>query len=414
MSMLVALLSTTPEILIPKLEKLAKRAKKMQLEWNWHQVDGVTYQQRYVPYRWAEDEFGSIEPTHWRMELVGAARIEVEALPRIAGCEFLARIEHTPAGNLVSKIGNVSVPEKYWTAQPICEHCKQSRNRRDTFLLNKLDNGVDAGNLIQVGRTCLADYLRSADPTKLLQEYIAIVSDAEPGSGGGVWMISTIDYVAAALSSVERRGYRKSSEPESTRSDASWICGTEPSDREVKKAWREAQPTPEQRERAEALIAWAQALTKGFDYEENLRIAAALPMATSRTQGLLASLPVAYAKANQELVKKQNPDREVDPGYFAPVKARVDATVTILRTISVPGDWGDKLLYVFRTAEGHDLVWFCSGSILRTADGAALTTGATVQLRGTVKRHELRKGRHQTVMIRCKVLSVPQATQGAA
>jgi len=163
MSMLVALLSTTPEILIPKLEKLAKRAKKMQLEWNWHQVDGVTYQQRYVPYRWAEDEFGSIEPTHWRMELVGAARIEVEALPRIAGCEFLARIEHTPAGNLVSKIGNVSVPEKYWTAQPICEHCKQSRNRRDTFLLNKLDNGVDAGNLIQVGRTCLADYLRSAD-----------------------------------------------------------------------------------------------------------------------------------------------------------------------------------------------------------------------------------------------------------
>ena len=80
------------------------------------------------------------------------------------------------------------VPGGKTVARLACEHCGQDRRRNDTYVLQS-----DSGAWKQVGRNCLADFLRSDDASGLA-EYAEILADIdefmsefedEPEGGGG-------------------------------------------------------------------------------------------------------------------------------------------------------------------------------------------------------------------------------------
>ncbi len=83
--------------------------------------------------------------------------------PRVDGWAFVARLEHTAAGNPMARApmfeSDESVDLSGWaTAGADCSHCRLDRKRKDTFLLQN-----EAGELRQVGSTCLEDFTRSTD-----------------------------------------------------------------------------------------------------------------------------------------------------------------------------------------------------------------------------------------------------------
>lgn len=97
---------------------------------------------------------------------------------------FLATVEHTQKGNIIRTVGNFDVPTRYYSSDPICEHCHSNRVRKDTFLVR---NTV-TGEIKQVGKSCLRDFTHgmNADVVASMMSYLTGLEEAEewkPSSG---------------------------------------------------------------------------------------------------------------------------------------------------------------------------------------------------------------------------------------
>jgi hypothetical protein len=181
-------------------------------------------------------------------------------------------------------------------------------------------------------------------------------------------------------------------------------------------AWKAGQLKKHHHERAAKVLAWLQTVCAGStnDYLSNLHVVSQLHHVTDRHAGLLASAPVAWARALEiELHKLQERESLPESQWLGAVKAKVEFTGTLLRTRDVESVYGTKTLYVFRTDEGSDVAWWCSGRRPRIATvdcyGPLIEAGDRVSVKGTVKAHETYQGRKQTTILRAKVTFVAAA-----
>ena len=325
--------------------------------------------------------------------------------PKVAGYTFVARVEHTPAGNILARcpVGAADVDlTKFNDVAPVCEHCNMSRARKDTFVVREDATGA----VRQIGRNCLADFIRDTDVEtalklwKLLHELT--VSDSEEsefgGGSGGCWNPSTVEFMAYAVASVATNGFRKSGEDRSTKSDISFLMGRCPriEDNYVgHMAWKRGQPTPEHTVRAQTVLAWCIAGDDSNDYLRNLRIAATLPN-VGRHEGLLASAPIAYAKHVEGLVAKKREAVEGPKGiHVGVVGKRMElGDLTVVRVRYTENEWGTKTILALEDASGNAITWFASGA-------RDLEAGAVLRsVRATIKEHGEYRGRPQTVVSR--------------
>lgn len=75
---------------------------------------------------------------------------------RYGNWTFVARIDHSnETGNIIRSVPNCEpIDERFRHSAPDCQHCNHRRKRRDTFVLRN-----ESGEMIQVGSTCLIDFL---------------------------------------------------------------------------------------------------------------------------------------------------------------------------------------------------------------------------------------------------------------
>lgn len=338
--------------------------------------------------------------------------------PRINGFEFQAALTHTAAGNLVSRAPGVETDLSGWReASPRCQHCGLDRNRGETFVLK-----APTGELVQIGRNCLVDYIGTTDVAQAVQLWKALQEfegglgeDGEYGFGGG-WVCPTTpeELVTAALASVRRRGFVKTtSDGQSTRGHAEWILGPEPkyderrgwADRDE---WRACQPTEAQRAEAKAMIEWALASTDSSDYMFNIRVALQQRTLIQRSSGLLASLPVAYDKHLGKLQERK--ERPKAGPHVGTVGQRIDVKVVVKFEMMLAADPDrrfsvSKALLIMVDENNSAYKTFASGQLKRVED---LKEGEWY-LRGTVKKHEADKktGEPVTIMQRCEMSRTP-------
>lgn len=97
--------------------------------------------------------------------------VEAQGIVKHDDWEFVAVIEHESAGNIVRAMKyDVQVPDKYFTTEPICEHCNTKRRRKDTYLIyNEVTNEFK-----QVGKTCLQEFTNGMD-AELVASYIEML-----------------------------------------------------------------------------------------------------------------------------------------------------------------------------------------------------------------------------------------------
>jgi hypothetical protein len=88
--------------------------------------------------------------------------------PKIEGYEFIARLEHANKGNFIYTNPKASVsnlPPEFKSMNQHCDVCKTNRDRNDTFVIKMLEDDPkrfpdkEAGDLMMVGRNCLARFL---------------------------------------------------------------------------------------------------------------------------------------------------------------------------------------------------------------------------------------------------------------
>jgi hypothetical protein len=131
----------------------------------------------------------------------------VPCLP--GGWKFVGAIEHLGTGaadeaiNLVH--GDDDRLEAWRSAAGHCDHCKSKRRRSKTVILES-----EAGELVQVGSTCLKDFLGyHGDPTVILKATKDLYDDDfwDLGDASGSAQILTLAALAAAAAAIRVNGW---------------------------------------------------------------------------------------------------------------------------------------------------------------------------------------------------------------
>jgi hypothetical protein len=327
---------------------------------------------------------------------------------------FVAAIDHgfdqetEERINLIRKARDVEgdVPVEFRSAEPHCDHCHTERPRRKTYLLRDYE-----GHYTQVGSSCLADFLRTTDPDDLAAMFENLYEALHLAEAEDEWESSErtgTEYTALALylahvcTMVRTDGYflsRKSCEGREgwasvPTSERAWM-NLNPS-----RGQESTEPTPEDEEKALAVIAWGKSLNDRRDLNDylfNLSVLARMGYITWRHQGLAASMVGAYMREQGEALTKTSEPRKPSQ-HQGEVGKKLEATVTVERRVDIPGYAYNSTrdLYLMADQDGNAYTW--------TTQGEPLDEGKTYRLLGTVKEHSEYHGRKQTRLTRCKVL----------
>lgn len=347
--------------------------------------------------------------------------------PKLAGWEFVATLEHLEVEgerqNLLRTVpgAKASLPERFRTAGPgNCDHCQLLRRRRDTYVVHH-----EGGEWKQVGKTCVSDFLGGADPEKILASLAILASAADlcdEGESGGWDMgsspsaLPTEDFLAFVAACVRIDGFTSRGKAremegmgvEATADQVLELTLFPPKSPSAKWAgYREAhQPTAADAEVASKALeyvhgALAEKVARdGDDYLHNLWVASRQEYTGSKLAGIVASLIPHYNKEVERQVLREAEAKQLGASTFVGALGdRPILTATILKVITVGqlSEWGPSLLHKAVTSDGNAVSWF--------QQEGGLTVGETVEVKGTVKKHEVRDGVEVTTLNRVVVLT---------
>jgi hypothetical protein len=335
-------------------------------------------------------------------------------LPRVDGWAMAATIQHAEDGNILRTVPGfeTSLPVRFRSASTDCEHCRMDRRRNDTYVLQH-----ESGEWKQVGRSCLADFLRFGNAGSLAEyaemitgldsELEAFEDESFGGGDCGPSVFPLAELLAQVACIVRLDGWcsrteaRDSFIPKQATVDAALEFFSKRAVEYMESSRIEKyRRADEDRARAQAAIEWAQALPADVanDYLWNLRVVSHREFIGWRETGLGGSLIAAYNRhLEQELKRKYERENTLDE-HFGTIGKREVFTLTVIGLREIEGGYGLTTLVRFRDAAGRLATWFCSGSSPDT-----FSLDATVTVKATVKAHEEYRGQKQTMLTRVAV-----------
>lgn len=365
-------------------------------------------------------------------ELLRVFAVEVTGdTPRINGWSFVASILHDEGNNVVRKVQGETLPDDIHTRSSMCEHCNVNRRRNCTFLLRH-----EAGELKQVGSTCLRDFLGHTSPHDLASwaEQALNISDLCDAATGLHWLGGGTTFVRMSLpvflnqvaEQAIRYGFKGKKDVglgEKTTAMyaldmlfpglASGVKPVEiftPSDEAVALA-EKAREWALRRFRDDGDMA-----TVG-DYDD-----IKLELLTEPNDGLSEFQLIVLAMARHEVITKRSYSLAAwIVGSYMRHEERKRVNAAIAKTSKHVGEvkkrmtlelfyydfkewntvFGSKTLYKFRDATGNQLTW-------ETGASACLELNSTYTVVATVKEHDTYNGIAQTKLTRCKTTKLPK------
>lgn len=286
--------------------------------------------------------------------------------------------------NFVANVpGTDDVPAEYRTAHMTCDHCNTLRNRARVYVLKN----VDTGDFIQVGRTCLKDFLRGHFVSASMFDFLDMFSEIDEFMAGGMTggsgaVFNTVDFMSLVKMYIDTFGWVSKRQAYDS---AHRIVAT--ADR-VKSLYhhgdaREAlntQVTEAQRQAAEDVVAWVRSddCEGDSDYIHNLKLSVKYGGIPRRMTGTAASAFAALDKWQE----KQRQATRPHGTYVGTLKKRMTAVLTVEAVKVIEGYYGASGLHIMRDADGNLVKWFAS----ETAEW--LEEGDTYTVKMTPKEHD--------------------------
>lgn len=129
------------------------------------------------------------------------------------------------------------------------------------------------------------------------------------------------------------------------------------------------------------------------DYRFELRCLIHDGVVSETTAGYAASI-IGYAKRTRKDAKFK--EAAANSSHIGNVKDRLTVQAKVEQIRWFNGSYGETQILKFRDGDGNALTWFSS----REQD---VKVGDTVNLTGTVKKHDSYRGEAQTVLTRCRL-----------
>jgi hypothetical protein len=331
--------------------------------------------------------------------------------PRVNGWAMAATIQHDEGGNILRTVPGfeTTLPAIYRTRGTHCDHCSTDRRRNDTYVLHGETRHVALNAAVpevvetiwkQVGRNCLADFLRTENAAGLaeyaemlagLDEEMSEYEDEESFGGGrqreyfsALRLLTQVACCVRAGGWCSRTEAKNSFVPKLATVDEALSCWNSIIWNKLSAADQiRLTPTDEDEKRAADAIAWAQELPAdvGNDYLWNIRVVSHREQLSHREAGLAGSIISAYNRhMEQELARKY--EREHPSEFFGEVGKREVFTLTVSGLRDMQSDFGSLTLVSFVDPNGNKGKWFASNA-------AGFDLDKTFQVKATVKKHEL-------------------------
>jgi len=334
-------------------------------------------------------------------------RIEGEP-PKLAGWTFLGTLDHIslPGQVVVNTVPGQSVPQQFFNAPPVCDHCNKTRNRNETFILRH-----DDGKYMKVGRMCLRDFL-GHDPTRAVQaltslfQFVRDLADETKWGGGGGWTswsydpVKVLAYTAAVINKDGWTPRSASNETRPPTSAAVFELLQPGRDAEAIRRFRNLHhyydtSNANWEEEATAAIAWLDAQTSGnSEYLHNLKTIRQADTVPAKMLGYWVSLVAAYKRAQEKLVLSKS-DKKLNE-WYGNVGDKIEVDVKVISIRHTDGYYGTVHIYRFLTNEGHTLIWFAN------TDKTGMSAEKRYRIKGTVKKQDKYQDWKQTILSRVK------------
>lgn len=347
-------------------------------------------------------------------QTVSYTRVRVfGAAPKFAGWSLIGRLDFSsvPGSTVRAMVPGYECPAEFHAVEPgRCDHCKASRRRKDSFLVQHED-----GRVVVVGRNCIADFLGNESPEHIaalatcIAEIGSMGSDDEGGGGVrvGVNEYEIGEFLAVTAFCIRTYGWvPRSAAGEDARSTASRVlellCPQRDRRAEDERLATLSKVSCKDGERAQQAIAWARATTENTDYIYNLRTVLSAPSVVMKMAGIAASAISAWDRAMSRETERAARRAASCSKHQGAVGEKVSFTGEVVMVRGCESQWGTTTMIKLIDTSGNIYTWFASG-------GKDVARGEHYTVTGTVKKHDTYNGEEQTVVTRCKIVEVVQA-----
>lgn len=294
--------------------------------------------------------------------------VECESV-KFAGWEFLSVAEVEQGVVLTRGIGSAEEIKPSQVQVGYCAHCGTTRQRKKYIFVKN-----EAGEIKQVGSTCVKDFLGWEFTPSFLPEWDSF----EQSSGlGGFSGIDTGSVASVAIAVTAKDGYKSGKQfgYEGSTSQTVWQLLTESKFKTEFGAYYEL--NQDYSAKAQELIEFAKTFQGESAYAENLRATASLPYQTYKTVGLFVSAIIAKQKTEEQEIAKKTAKIYSNEQY-AETGKRVEIEVTVLSSKVIESDWGSSTLWTFESGN-YKFKWFESGYSFRAEIGDVVKVKATIK-----------------------------------
>jgi hypothetical protein len=307
---------------------------------------------------------------------------------------------------MVMVVPGKKLNEKYRLSNGHCDHCKTSRYRKETFVVEHTD-----GTTKIVGRSCIADFLGTDKINKFMWAlaWPKMVADMMAGYFDDERMprvdpsYDIIRVLALAKHSIDEHGYVTvgyaqehysefaKNNPIATR-DRMWLLlhGNSWATPSIAPYY----PTKEEIEYAENVLTWANenilTKTNKSDFDWNVCQMLQAEIVKSRYMGFAVAIVSMYRKATEIAVTKAS---RKPSEWVGNVKDRIDFDIKFLNSYGFDTSFGWMTINKFEDADGNTIVW-------KTGNNENFEQGTFYLCKATVKKHEDYKGWKQTEISR--------------
>lgn len=324
--------------------------------------------------------------------------------PSYAGWRFVAAVDRLPgdaAPVLRYPPGSDETVDNATVQPGQCDHCHTARPRLTTYLVRH----EDTGEVKQVGRNCLPDFLGiTVRPVILSTDDLEAEIERSRGGGPTLWDIDSVLTYAYAVTAVY--GWTPASSPNGrtpTRELVALAMGGGRQGREVLNGITDeladaAQKAPQIRS---DLLA---SLSGTSGYEANLGSVLTAGVVGRKQLGLAVSAIRAWQRLTERQAESELRDQQRPTiTHAGTIGDKITLTGTVTLAMAVDG-------YHYRSPDQMLLVVDCGTAVAKTTTSARwaydVQRGDQLTITGTVKKHDDYRGVPQTVLSRPQRITV--------
>lgn len=321
--------------------------------------------------------------------------------PSINGYKVIASLESVNGRNLIKYLMDERESGhdlSQYINSVTCDHCNANRKRKYTYILQE----EETGKYIQVGKTCLKDFL-SYD-IQYIVAYSKINIDEiqkevlESGLVGDVRGVDIIPFLSVVIESVNDIGYNNAYTHYSTGErvwDIFYPRHKSHRDYDISECMEK------NTEEAERILKWGRGLGErdNDNYFSNLYTVACSDVVEYSRKGLVSSMVIAYRRelAGEVTKKEKKEQKEVKKPkievskYVGNVGDKIEVEIVVTKIMSFEGRFGVTYFIQMKDDEGNTYNWY-------TGSKHKMEENKRYSIKGKVKAHTLYRGAEQTTL----------------